>query len=319
MNKISAKLFLGENPPVSPALLLLIKRVLVLLMAATLQAGATTYRQNGAGTTFPDIMISGKVTDEKGSPLAGVTIVVKETKKGTTTNAEGKFQVGVADNNAVLVFSFVGFKTQEIKVGVRTAIEIKLASSESSLDEVVVIGYGTANKKDLTGSVGTVNVADMTLAPVKSFDEALAGRVAGVQVTSNDGQPGSLPNIVIRGANSLTQDNTPLYVIDGFPIESNNNNTINPADIESINILKDASATAIYGSRGANGVILITTKRGKAGAPVINYNGSFGFLDDTRRLKLLSPYEFVKLQLETNEGIAAYLTTPDKTLEGTGL
>ncbi|PWJ56910.1 TonB-linked SusC/RagA family outer membrane protein [Dyadobacter jejuensis] len=264
-----------------------------------------------------DKNVVGIVTDEKGSPLPGVSIVVKNTKTGTTTNVEGKYALDRVADNAVLVFSFVGFVTQEVSIGSKTVHNIRLAASEDNLNEVVVIGYGTANKKDLTGSVGTVNVTDMNLAPVKSFDEALAGRVAGVQVTSNDGQPGSLPNIVIRGANSLTQDNSPLYVIDGFPIESNDNNALNPADIESIDILKDASATAIYGSRGANGVIMITTKSGKTGAPSINYNGSYGFLDDINRLEVLSPYEFVKLQLESNNPdiINRYLTFPEKTLE----
>jgi TonB-dependent SusC/RagA subfamily outer membrane receptor len=165
-------------------------------------------------------------------------------------------------------------------------------------EEVVVIGYGTARKKDLTGSVGKVSVSDMEKAPVRSFDEALAGRAAGVQVSSNDGQPGSGISIVIRGNNSITQGNSPLYVVDGFPIEDPNNNIINPADIASIEVLKDASATAIYGARGANGVVMITTKKGKEGPPVISFDMMYGVQEASRQIPLMDSYEYVKYMLE---------------------
>src|SRR5690606_9398378 len=148
-----------------------------------------------------------------------------------------------------------------------------LVKSDTKLDEVVVIGYGSVQKKDLTGSVGQANVDDMAKAPVATFDQALAGRIAGVNVTSGDGQPGDDNNIVIRGGNSLTQSTAPLYVIDGFPMEDYSSSAINPEEIASISVLKDASATAIYGARGANGVIVIETKKGNIGKAVINYNG----------------------------------------------
>ncbi len=246
------------------------------------------------------IQITGKITDEKGEVLPGVSIRVKSTKIAVISGTNGIYSISVPDEFAVLVYSFVGYTTQEVPVAKGQVINIVLKEQSTKLNDIVVIGYGQVRKRDLTGAVGSVNVQDMQKAPVASFDQALAGRVAGVQVSATDGQPGdgSL-NIVIRGNNSLTGSNTPLYVIDGFPIESPDNNAINPAEIESIDILKDASATAIYGARGANGVIIITTKRGKAGLPAITYNGYYGFSEATKKVDLLSPYEFVRLQ---NEG-----------------
>jgi TonB-linked SusC/RagA family outer membrane protein len=241
--------------------------------------------------------IHGVVTDDKGRPLQGISVVIKGAMKGTTTNAEGKFSLG-ADAGDVLVFSMVGYVTQEIPIGGKTVIDVQLSLSSSPLNQVVVIGYGTARKKDLTGAVGSVNMTDMHKAPVRSFEEALAGRLAGVTASSSDGQPGATVNIVIRGNNSITQDNSPLYVIDGFPLENPDNNAINPAEIESIEVLKDASSTAIYGARGANGVIVITTKRGKEGKPVVTYSGYYGWQQNNRKMKLMNPYEFVRMQYD---------------------
>jgi len=241
--------------------------------------------------------IQGTVTDDKGNPLSGVSVVIKGTSKGTTTNTEGKFVID-GDAGDVLVFSMVGYETEEVAVNKKTVIDVQLNLTASSLNQVVVVGYGTTRKRDLTGSVGSVKMSDLQKAPVKSFEEALAGRLAGVTATSDDGQPGASVNIVIRGNNSITQDNSPLFVIDGFPLENPDNNAINPAEIESIEVLKDASSTAIYGARGANGVIVITTKKGKVGKPVISYNGYIGFQQNNKKVDLLSPYEFVKLQYE---------------------
>src|SRR5690606_26977765 len=168
------------------------------------------------------------------------------------------------------------------------------------LDEVVVIGYGSVQKTDLTGSVGRVAVEDLIKAPVASFTDALAGRVAGVRVSNNDGQPGEGTNIVIRGAGSLTQSTSPLYVIDGFPVENLDPATLNPEDIQSMTILKDASSTAVYGSRAANGVILIQTKRGMVGKPVVSWSSSYGLQQNPRKMEMMSPYEFVKYQSELN-------------------
>ncbi len=234
-----------------------------------------------------------------GVPLPGVSVRVKGTGTGTTTAANGKFSIQ-AKNTDVLVFSFLGFKAQEITVGARTTVNVTLTSDATSLSEVIVIGYGTVAKPDLTGSVGVVPVDDMMKAPVGSFAEALAGRVAGVRVNAEDGQPGGGINIVIRGAGSLTQSTAPLYVIDGFPVENPDPATINPEEIESMTILKDASSTAIYGSRAANGVILIQTKRGKVGKPVVSLSSSVGFQAVPEPMELMSPYEFIKYQSELN-------------------
>src|SRR5690606_25967700 len=191
-----------------------------------------------------------------------------------------------------------------------------LMSTIQNLEQVVVMGYGTTLKKDLTGSVGTVNMEDLMEAPVASFDEALAGRIAGVQVSADEGQPGSAMKIVIRGQNSITQSNDPLYVVDGFPMEDFEAAGISSDDIESITVLKDASATAIYGARGANGVIVIETKKGMVSAPKITYSGQLGVQNVLKKMEVMSPYEFVKYQMERNAAAAAqsYLTN-GRTLE----
>lgn len=278
--------------------------------------GASPTKNNEA--SLADLSISGKVLDDGGEGLPGVSVVVKGTARGTATDAKGEFTIAVPSGNSVLVFSFVGYTSKEIPVGNQRTIRVSLTPSENSLNEVVVVGYGQVNRKDLTGSVGKANVQDIQKAPVASFAEALGGRVAGVQVTSQDGQPGGGINIVIRGNNSVTQDNSPLYVIDGFPIDNPNNNTLNPADIESLEVLKDASATAIYGARAANGVIIITTKKGKEGPAVITYDGYYGTQQITKKIPVLSPYEFVKLQLELPGNATAATNTylkGDRTLD----
>lgn len=249
--------------------------------------------------------VSGTVNDDQGEILTGVSVLVKGTKISTTTNQDGKFQITLPAGSTTLVFSYLGYETKEA-TATGGELKISLKSSVSTLNDVVVIGYGTTTKKDLTGSVGTVSISDLQKAPVKSFDEALAGRVAGVQVTSSEGQPGSSINIVIRGNNSVSQSNFPLVVIDGVIFEGlegsaasiNPLNTIDPNDIEAISILKDASSTAIYGARGSNGVIMVTTKRGKEGEPTITYNGYYGLQENNKRMSVLNPYEFVKLQNE---------------------
>jgi TonB-linked SusC/RagA family outer membrane protein len=246
------------------------------------------------------VTISGVVTDNENRPIPGVTVNVKGTNINAQTSNEGKYSIAVPDQNSFLTFRYVGYISRELATPKGTTLNVKLQESVIQTEDVVVIGYGTVKKKDLTGSVGRVNIEEMTKAPVPTFDQALAGRVAGVQVSATDGQPGSQFNILIRGANSVSQSNAPLYVIDGFPVEDFNTGTLNPADIESLEILKDASATAIYGARGANGVVMITTKRGKSGAPVIKYNGFYGLSQEIKRMKVMSPYDYVKYQIEVN-------------------
>ncbi len=252
---------------------------------------------NKTANIAQQLIITGKIVDAGGDGIPGVTVQVKGTNIRRTSNENGEYSINAGKTGVTLVFSYIGFRTQERIVRDPRGLNITLVSESTTLDNVVVIGYGTVKKPDLTGSVGQVDMTDLMEAPVGSFDEALAGRVAGVQVSSTDGQPGVGMEIVIRGANSLTQSNSPLYVIDGFPMEDPDNAAINPEEIQSINILKDASATAIYGSRAANGVIIIETKKGKVGKPVINVSANFGFQEVQKTIPMMTPWEFVNLQM----------------------
>lgn len=247
--------------------------------------------------------LSGVVTDfSTGEPVIGAYISIVGKNDGAISDLDGNFRIELSPEDKEVEISCIGYKTQRYELTAADNITIRLYTDSELLDEVVVIGYGTTTRADLTGSIGKADVQEMIKAPVANFEEMLAGRVAGVSVTSSDGQPGSDLNIVIRGNNSVTQDNSPLYVVDGFPMESSVGSTmINPEEIESIDILKDASATAIYGARGANGVVLITTKKGKVGAPVITYNGWVGVQSVTRRMDMMDPYEFVRYQLELDD------------------
>lgn len=244
--------------------------------------------------------LRGVVRDDKGV-LEGATVALSGSAATTVTDAKGHFSLTIPLKPSTLEFSMVGYETQQRFVRANDSfVTVSLLTSAHSLNDVVVIGYGSVKRRDLTGSVSHVNIDDMDKAPVRSFDEALAGRIAGVQVSSTEGQPGAATTIIIRGNNSITQNNSPLYVVDGFPIEGSSFdfNTLNPDDIEAIDVLKDASATAIYGARGSNGVIIITTRRGREGDPVVRYNGSYGIQDNLKTIPLMSPYDFVKLQSE---------------------
>ncbi|MGE6219631.1 SusC/RagA family TonB-linked outer membrane protein [Nubsella zeaxanthinifaciens] len=266
---------------------------------------------------FAQSTVTGTVKDaETGETLVGVSVMLKGKSLGAVTDVNGKFSIKVANNNEVLVFKYISYASLEVPLNGKTSVEVKLRSENKSLNEIVVIGYGEVQRKDLTGAVGSVKVEDLQKAPVASAIEALGGRVAGVQVSSESGKPGAGVNIVVRGANSLTQDNSPLYVVDGFPMEDANASILNPSEIESIEILKDASATAIYGARGANGVIMITTKRGKEGAPTINYNAYAGAQQIINKIPLMGPYEYVKLQAERDPaGILLNYLKDGRTLE----
>lgn len=254
-------------------------------------------KEPAPGNTSPEQKKEGKVTDEKGEPLFRATVRVKGASTVALTDTAGRFSIAVPGPDARLLVGFVGFAGQEVPVKGRDFLTVTLKTQDNGLNEVIVIGYGTTTRKDMTGAVGTANVEDMQKAPVASFDQALAGRIAGVDVSSPDGQPGAASRITVRGS-SVSQDGSPLFVLDGFPIENMDINSINPNDIESLEVLKDASSIAIYGARGANGVIIINTKRGKAGPARVTYNYSLGFQDYVKKMEMLSPYEFVKLQLE---------------------
>lgn len=262
--------------------------------------------------------LTGKITDQQnGETLIGVSVGIKGSSIGTTTDVNGLFTINIPTAKpTTLIIRYLGYQPKEVVVDKQSNLEITLVSDNQSLNEVVVIGYGEVARKDLTGSVGTVKIEDLQKAPVRSFEEALAGRVAGVQVTSDTGQPGAGSTIVIRGANSLTQDNSPLWVVDGFILENPDNNAINPSEIESMEVLKDASATAIYGARGANGVIIVTTKSGKIGEPKITFDTYYGIQNKPGSVEVLSPYEFVKLQSEIDPiSVATSYLSNGKTLD----
>lgn len=258
-----------------------------------------------------DFHVSGTVTDEKNQPLIGVSIKLKGASIGTTTGNGGNFSVNVPDANGTLVFSYIGFLSQEVPIKGRSVINVKMVESISALNDVVVVGYGTQKKKDVTGAVASVSENLIKDMPVSSIDQALKGQVAGMSITQNTGSPGGGVTVRIRGNNSITAGNDPLYVIDGFPVTGgsagtdgvpgagNPLNTINPSDIESIDVLKDASATAIYGSRGANGVIIITTKTGKAGKGKITFDTYRSVENASKKLDVLSAAEFAELHIES--------------------
>ncbi|KAA9355011.1 SusC/RagA family TonB-linked outer membrane protein [Larkinella humicola] len=233
------------------------------------------------------LQIRGLVSSETGETLPGVTVAVKGTTIGTTTNESGQYSISVPDDKAVLVFSSVGYEKQEIPVGNRITINAVLKGDTKALGEVVVIGYGTQQRRDLTGSVASIKGKELENLPVQGPLEALQGRAAGVEIVQSSGSPGGSPTVKIRGITSLNAGNSPLYIVDGVPI-TGNINVVNPNDIQSMEVLKDASASAIYGARGANGVIIITTKRGKSGKTSINVSTYTGFSEVRKQIPMLN-------------------------------
>ncbi len=261
------------------------------------------------------IRVTGKVTDEKGIPLMGVNVTVPGTQTGTITNLDGKYEIATAPN-AQLKFNYVGFTVNLQNVNGRTVIDVVLAEDTKSLEEVVVVGYGQIRKKDLTGSVVSVGAEKLKDRPYGNALQSLAGQVSGVQITQSQGAPGMAPSIKVRGASSINAGTTPLYVIDGIPLEDNTVrsgdgsssssnmefnrnplNNINPNDIESIEILKDASSAAIYGSRGANGVVIVTTKQGKSGKTKIEASYEFGISNVNRGIEMMDAKEWIAFEI----------------------
>ena len=270
----------------------------------------------GTGLCAQSLSVSGKVLDTKGEPLEGAAVIVKGTATGTLVGPDGSYTLKVK-KNAVLEASMMGYITETQQVGGRTVVNFTLKDDAVMLQEAVIeVGYGEQRIVDITGTVAHVKMEEIKRAPVTGLDQALQGRIAGVSVTSSDGQPGYDMDIVIRGANSLTQSNAPLYVIDGFPMEDYSTSALSPNDIASVTVLKDASSTAIYGSRGANGVIIIETKKGKLGKTDVTYSGTVGVHQAAKKMELMSPYDFVLYQIERNSAnFDKYLTTPGRTLE----
>ncbi|WP_264534924.1 SusC/RagA family TonB-linked outer membrane protein [Flavobacterium sp. N1736] len=243
-----------------------------------------------------NVSLEGTIKDASGMGLPGVNILEKGTKNAASSDFDGRYKIKLSNPKAVLSFSFIGFKTKEVAVDGKTKLDVSMAEDSNNLNEVVVIGYGTSKKSDLTGAVATFSGNEMRKIPVPNVAEALTGRIAGVQVTSSEGSPDSNVQIRIRGNGSLTQDASPLYIVDGFPV--NNINDISSSDIDTMTILKDASSTAIYGSRGAYGVVIVTTKKGKDGKISVNYNMFYGMKKIAKTIGVTSPEDYVKWQYE---------------------
>lgn len=264
-----------------------IKRILSIMCISLFLLGGQLYAQQRD--------VTGTVTDSQGEPLIGVTVSVKGTTKGTMTDIDGKYSLSVPAGSQTLVASYVGMKQNEKQV-TGNVIDFVMEDLSSELEEVVVIGYGTVKRKDLTGSVSSVKGDAIQAVPVSNATEAITGKLAGVQITTTEGSPDAEMMIRVRGGGSITGDNTPLFIVDGFPVQSISD--IAPTDIESIDVLKDASSTAIYGSRGANGVVLVTTKSGKEGKISVSYNAYYSWKKVAKTLDVLSPKDYTTWQYE---------------------
>ena len=258
--------------------------------------------QSGERVPSVDITVSGRVVDEKNNGLPGVTVVVKGSTKGSTTDEQGDFRIAVPNPQAVLVFSFVGYETKEVAVGNRTTLNVSLGAGDQTLNEVVVVGYGSQLKKEITGAVQTVSAQEIKDLPVSQIGQKLQGRLAGVQINQTTGKPGQGISIRIRGQVSVSAGSDPLYVIDGFPI-TGNIAQLNPDEIEDLSILKDAASTSLYGSRAANGVVLITTKKGKPGQTSVSFNTYTGLqqVPMRGRVKMLNAVQFAQFKKEYYE------------------
>ncbi len=261
------------------------KNLRSILMILFLVAFWNTYGQ--------DKTINGKVTDKANQPLPGASVLVKGTSNGAQTDFDGNFTL-TASTNGTLVISYLGFITKEVAINNQEQFAIILEEDVSRLDEVVVVGYGAVKKSDLTGSVSSVKAEDINAIPVSSLDQALQGRASGVSVVQNSGIPGAPTTIRIRGTNSIQGGNSPLVIVDGFPVVGGLEG-INPADVENIEILKDASSTAIYGARGTNGVVIVTTKKGKAGRFSIDLDSYYGVQEQSEKIDLLNAQEFIQI------------------------
>ena len=273
------------------------------LYAAGEKAGL---HQNYIATRFDEITVKGKITDEKGEPLAGVNVQIKNTDKGVITGADGSFSISLPDARTVLVITHVGYIVQEVHPNGKSNVSISLIPEQSNLNEVVVVGYGTQKRSDVSGAVATLPARNTEEKPITRIEQALIGQMPGVQVRQQTGMAGSGLSILVRGSGSITAGNEPLYVIDGFPLDVSGQNAdgsfsfnplnnLNPNDIESIQVLKDAAAGAIYGSRAANGVVIITTKKGQSGKMRISVNAKSGISQVARKLDVLNPDEWVAM------------------------
>ena len=257
--------------------------------------------------------LSGRITDADGAAIPGVNVVIKGTATGTSSDSDGAYVLDVQDQNATLVFSFIGYTTQEVPVNGRNKIDVVLQSDIQTLSEVVVVGYGSQIQREITGAVQQMKAEEFKDLPVGQITQKLQGRLAGVQINQNTGKPGQGMQVRVRGQISLVAGSDPLYVIDGFPIVGDISN-INPDEIESIPVLKDLASTTLYGSRAANGVILVTTKRAKAGQTSIDFSAFYGTqtVPEKGRPEMMNGQEFAQFRKESAEDLGQ---TPDPTFQ----
>src|SRR5690606_14421686 len=265
--------------------------------------------------------VTGRVTSSADmQPLKGANVLVKGSATGVVTNENGEFVITVPGVDAVLEVSFVGYISQEVRLDNNGLVNILLVPVSGSLDDVIVIGYGTAKKRDLTGSVSTVSGKDMDAMPTSSVLSAMSGRAPGVRVMQNTGAPGAATSVRIRGTNSVQGSNEPLYVVDGFPLSGSNPSILDNSNIGSVEILKDASATAIYGSRGANGVVLITTKKGRAGKTSVELESRYTTQYLRKKIDLMNATQYATLynEVAANDGAAPRFTQEEINAMGNG-
>ncbi len=255
------------------------------------------------GVSLSAQTVKGNVKDSSGEPVIGATVQEKGTKNIVATDLDGNFSIGLTSGKQLQI-SYIGMKTKTVSVAGKTSVNVTMEDEATGLNDVVVIGYGTVRKKDLTGAVASLSSKQIEDLPVTNVSEALTGKMAGVNITTTEGSPDADVKIRVRGGGSLSQDNSPLYIVDGFPVSSISD--VAPSDIQSIDVLKDASSTAIYGAKGANGVIIITTKSGKEGKTQVNFGAQYGIRKPVGEVEVLSPYEYVMWQQELNQSGTGY-------------
>ncbi|MEN9684232.1 MAG: hypothetical protein RLZZ28_18, partial [Bacteroidota bacterium] len=277
---------------------MLMKKINLCLL---LLLGSFLFQQDSLFAQEKKIEVKGKITGTDSQPLEGVSVSVKGQAEGAVTNKNGQYSIQVANGKATLSFSFVGYGTHQEALNGRTLLNVSLVAEVKSGEEVVVIGYQSIKRKNLLASVSSVSAKDLKDVPINSAAEALNGRLAGVTASTAEGSPDAEVRVRIRGGMSITGDNSPLYIVDGVQVE-NGLSALSPQNIQTIDVLKDAAATAIYGARGANGVIVITTKSGRPGKLQLSYNGFVGVKNLARKLQVLDPYDYVVYQSERSRG-----------------
>ncbi len=280
--------------------ILLLKFILILMAMPYLSVAANKPATREI-TKIKEITVKGTVRDDSGEPIPGVSIKIKGTNTGVFADMQGRYSIKVPNEESILEFTYVGFKKREEKVGARLVIDIKLSEDAALLDEVKVVnvGYGTVSREKLAGAVSSISAKDVADFPVSTLAEALAGKLAGVSVSATEGAPGSEIKIVLRGGTSITQDNSPLYIVDGIPLD-NALSIISPTEIASVDVLKDLASTSIYGARGANGVVIITTKTGRPGRTIVSFETYAGVRNITNYLDMMKPYDYLRSQYQGN-------------------